>query len=84
MEGSSSNAREAHPMTFLLSNLTQTNALSLLPLPEIPVDSDAQNSKESLEQQDAFSKDGDIVSQLQGLLQTADISSMYAPEPFCT
>ena len=71
-------------MTFLLSNLTRTNALSLLPLPEIPVDSDAQNSKESLEQQDAFSKDGDIVSQLQGLLQTADISSMYAPEPFST
>ena len=71
-------------MTFLLSNLTQTSALSLLPLPEIPVERDAQNSKESLEQQDALSKDEKIVSQLQGLLQTADISSMYAPEPFCT
>ena len=67
------------PMTFLLPNLTQTHALPLLPLPEIPPDSEAQCPKGAYEQLDAFSRDEEVVSQLQGLLQTTDTTSMYAP-----
>lgn len=71
--------RKPPPMTFLLPNLTQTHALPLLPLPEIPADSEAQCPRGASEQLDAFSRDGDIVSRLQGLLQSADVTSMYAP-----
>ena len=75
--------RKGPPMTFLLSNLTQTHALPLLPLPEIPLDSEAQNPKVASEQLDAYSRDEDVVSQLQGLLQSTDISSMYVPGLSC-
>ena len=67
-------------MSFLLPNLTQTHALPLLPLPEIPVDSEAQCPRGASEQLDAFSRDEDIVSRLQGLLHSADIASMYGSE----
>ena len=71
---------KAPPMTFLLPNLTQTHALPLLPLPEIPPDSEAQCPTGTYEQLDAFSSDEEVLSQLQGLLQSADTTSMYAPE----
>ena len=67
------------PTTYLLPNLTQTHALPLLPLPEIPPDSEAQCPTGAFEQLDVFSRDEELVSQLQGLLQTADTTSMYAP-----
>ena len=75
MEG----AQKPPPMTFLLPNLTQTNALPLLPLPEIPPDSEAQTPRGIIEQLDDLSRDEGIVLQLQGLLSLTDITSMYAP-----
>ena len=72
------------PMTFLLPNLTQTHALPLLPLPEIPPDSKARSPTAESEQLDAFSRDNNLVSQLQGLLHATDISSMYAPSSLFT
>ena len=74
--------QQSPPMTFLLPNLTQTHALPLLPLPEIPPDSEAQTPRGATEQLDALLRDEDMVSQLQGLLQSTDITSMYAPATY--
>ena len=66
---------KAPSSTFALSNLTQTNALPLLPLPEDPFEPlhDFQDASERL---NAFSRDPDLVSELQGLLESADVTSM--------
>ena len=66
---------KAPSSTFALSNLTQTNALPLLPLPEDPFEP-SYEFQEASEQLDAFSKDPELLLELQGLLQAADVTSM--------
>ena len=66
---------KAPSSTFALSNLTQTNALPLLPLPEDPFEP-SYYLQDASEQLDAFSKDPELLSELQGLLQAADVTSM--------
>ena len=61
--------------TFALSNLTQTNALPLLPLPEDPFEP-PYDVQEAFERLDAFSRDPELILDLQGLLQAADVTSM--------
>ena len=66
---------KAPSSTFALSNLTQTNALPLLPLPEDPFEP-SYDFQEASERLDAFSRDPELLLELQGLLQAADVTSM--------
>ena len=66
---------KAPSRTFALSNLTQTNALPLLPLPEDPFEP-SYEFQEASERLDAFLRDPELLSEIQGLLQAADVTSM--------
>ncbi|CAK0782901.1 hypothetical protein CVIRNUC_006096 [Coccomyxa viridis] len=67
---------KAPSSTFALSNLTQTNALPLLPLPEDPFEP-SYDFQEASERLDAFSRDPELLLELQGLLQAADVTSIH-------
>ena len=69
------NGSKAPLSSFALSNLTQTNALPLLPLPEDPFEP-VHDFQEAFKRLDAFSRDPELVLELQGLLQAADVTSM--------
>ncbi len=67
---------ENKSVSYRLTNLSQTDILLHLPLPTIPANVRADSSSNTFLDQEEICKDSVLMSQLENMLQAADVSTM--------